>query len=57
VIKSRTGRWAGEMRNEYTILASKPEGKRPWEVQKMDMKETGYENVNWFRLWTSGEFL
>jgi len=57
VIKSRIG-WAGhearmaEM-NSYSILFSKPEGKRPlgrprrrWENIKAHLKDTGYKYLN-----------
>jgi hypothetical protein len=47
----------GEMRNSY-ILVGKPEGKRPlgrprhrWEDNiKMDLRELGWEGVNWIHL-------
>jgi hypothetical protein len=47
-----------DMRNACTILAGKPEGKRPirrswrkWEHNaKMDRRETGMENVDWIHL-------
>jgi hypothetical protein len=45
------------MRNSYTLLARKPEGKRPfeksrhrWGCIKMDLKETGCEIVEWIHL-------
>jgi hypothetical protein len=61
VIKSRKMRWAGhvvqmgEMRNAYNILVGKSEVKRPfgiprlrWEDNiKMDLKEIGWEGVDW----------
>jgi hypothetical protein len=64
VIKSRRMRWAGrvarmrEMRNAYRILIGKPEAKRPlgrprrrWEDNiRMDLKEIGYQNVEWIHL-------
>jgi hypothetical protein len=64
VIKSRRIRWAGhaacigEMRNAYNILSGKPEGNRPlgrprhrWEDNiRMDLKEIGWEGVNWIHL-------
>jgi hypothetical protein len=48
----------GEMRNSYKILVGKPEGKRPlersrrrWEITiTMDLKEIGWEGVNWMHL-------
>jgi len=47
----------GEMRNAYRILAGKPEGKRPfgrprrrWENIRMDLRETGWEGVDWMHL-------
>jgi len=57
VIKSRRIRWighvahAGEMKNIYTVLVGKPEGKRPlrrprcsWEDNiVMDLREIGLE--------------
>jgi hypothetical protein len=46
----------GEMRNAYSILVGKPEGKRPlgrprhrWEDIKMDLRETGWEGVDWMQ--------
>jgi hypothetical protein len=64
VIKSRKMRWVGhtacigEMRNAYKILVGKPEWKRPlkrpgyrWEDNiKMDLRETGWEGVDWIHL-------
>jgi hypothetical protein len=64
VIKSRILRWAGrlacmrEMRNAYSILVRKPEGKRPrvrsrhrWEENiGMDLREICLEDVNWIHL-------
>jgi hypothetical protein len=63
-IKSRRMRWAGhvarmgEGRNVYRVLLGKPEGKRPlgrpmhrWEDgMKMDLREIGWEVVEWIRL-------
>jgi hypothetical protein len=57
-------RWAvnearmGEMRNAYSILVGKPEGKRPlkrcrrgWKDNiRMDLREIGWEYVNWIHL-------
>jgi hypothetical protein len=57
-------KWVGhvahrrEMRNAYKILVGKPEGKRPlgrpwhrWEDNiKMDLKEIGFEGVDWIHL-------
>jgi hypothetical protein len=64
MIKSRGVRWAehvariGELRNVYKMLIIKSEGKRPlgsprrkWEVNfKMDLRETGCEDVDWIHL-------
>jgi len=46
------------MRNAHRILIRKPEGKGPlgrprlrWEVNiEMELKETGYEDVDWIHL-------
>jgi len=46
------------MRNAYKILVRKPEGKRPlgrhrckWEDNiRMDLREIGWESVDWFHL-------
>jgi hypothetical protein len=48
----------GEMRNAYSILVGKPEGKRPlerprsrWEDDiRMDLKELGWEDADWMHL-------
>jgi hypothetical protein len=48
----------GEVRNSYKILVGKPDGKKPlrrrrrrWEDNiKMDIKVTGYEDVDWIYL-------
>jgi hypothetical protein len=64
VIKSRLLKWAehvarmGEMKNAYRIFVGKPEGKRPlgipvrrWEDNiRMDVREIGWEDVDWIRL-------
>jgi hypothetical protein len=64
VIKSRRMSWAGyvarmrEGRGVYRVLVGKPEGKRPlgrprrrWENNiKMDLREIGFDMVNWIRL-------
>jgi hypothetical protein len=64
MIKSRKVRWAenvacmGEMRNAYNVLVGKPEGKRlfgrlgrRWEDGiRMDLRETGWEVVDWIHL-------
>jgi hypothetical protein len=64
VIKSRRMRWAGHVarmgkgRSVYTILAGRPEGKRPlgrprhrWEDNiKMDLREIRIDGANWIRL-------
>jgi hypothetical protein len=39
----------GEMRNEYNILAGKPEGKRPFERPRRGW-EIGWEGVDWMHL-------
>jgi len=64
VIKSRTVGWAGlvarmgEMRRAYKIFVGKPEGKRLLGGLKrtgkdnirMDLREMGWEIVDWMRL-------
>jgi hypothetical protein len=64
VMKSRRLRWVGhgacmgQMRNVYKILVRKPEAKRPlrrprhrWEDNiKMELRETGREDVEWINL-------
>jgi hypothetical protein len=64
MIKSRRMRWArhvariGAKRTAYRIFIGKPEGNRPlgrtrhwWEVNiKMDLRETGWNIVNWIDL-------
>jgi hypothetical protein len=60
VIKSRRMRWIGhvahmeEMRNAYNILVGKHEGKRPrcrWKENiRMDLREIGWEDMNWIHL-------
>jgi hypothetical protein len=48
----------GELRNAYTILVGKPEGKRPrertrctWEDNiRLDLKETGWQIVDWIHV-------
>src|SRR5215470_10217895 len=64
VIKSRRMRWAehvarrGEGRGAYRILVGRPEGRRPlgrprrrWEDNiKMDLREVGWEGVDWIEL-------
>jgi hypothetical protein len=63
-IRSRRMRWAGhvacmgEGRNVYRVLVGKPEGKRQlerarrrWEDGiKMDLREIGWEDVEWIQL-------
>jgi hypothetical protein len=64
VMKSRRMRWAGhvarmgEGRGAYRVLVGRNEGKRPlgrprrrWENNiKMDLREIGFDVVNWIRL-------
>jgi hypothetical protein len=64
MIKSRRMRWAGhvaqmgEKRNAYRILVGIPEGKKPlgrprrrWvDNIKMDLRETGWDGVDWIDL-------
>jgi hypothetical protein len=64
VMKSRRLRWAGhvarmgEERGAYRILVGRPEGRRPlgrhrrrWEENiKMDIREVGWEDMNWIDL-------
>jgi hypothetical protein len=64
MIKSRRMRWAGHVarmglkRNAYRILVRKPKGKRPlgrprrrWvDNIKMDLRETGWDGVDWIDL-------
>jgi ribosome biogenesis protein Nip4 len=48
----------GEMRGVYNILVGRPEGRRPLERPKsrfednikMDLRETGFGDVNWIHL-------
>jgi len=48
----------GDMRNAYTILVGKSEGKRPvgvhrhtWEdIIRMNLRETGWEGADWIHL-------
>jgi hypothetical protein len=47
----------GGIKNAYKILVGKPEGKRPtgrprlrWQDIIMDLKETGWECVDWIHL-------
>jgi len=48
----------GEMRNVYIILVGRPEGKRPLgsprcrceDSVRMDLKEIGWEGVEWIHL-------
>jgi hypothetical protein len=63
VIKARRMRWAGhvvrmgEGSGEYNISVGRPEGRRPlgkprrrWEDNiKMDLREIGFEDVDWIR--------
>jgi hypothetical protein len=60
-IKPRRMRWAGhvaqmgETRNTYRIMAGKPEGKRPlgrkWVNNiKMDLREIGWDGMDWIEL-------
>jgi hypothetical protein len=64
VIKERRMRWAGlvarmgEVRGAYNIWVLRPEGRRPlgrprrrWEDDiKMDLREIGFEDVDWIHL-------
>jgi hypothetical protein len=64
IVKSRRMRWAGhvtrlgEKRNEYRLLAGKPEGKRQlgrprrrWvDNIRMDLGEVGWGDVDWIGL-------
>jgi hypothetical protein len=64
MIKSRRMRWAGHVarmgktRNAYRISVGKPEGKGPlgrprrrWvDNIKMDLRETGWDGVDWIDL-------
>jgi hypothetical protein len=61
VIKARRMKWAGhvarmgEVRDAYSILVGRPEGRRPsgrprsrWEDNiKMDLREIGFGDVDW----------
>jgi hypothetical protein len=53
MIKPRRIRWAGhvarmdEKRNAYRILVGNPEGKRHWEDQDVDLREIGWDGVDW----------
>jgi hypothetical protein len=48
----------GELRNSYSILVGKPEGKRPlvrrrcrWEDNiRLDLREIGWEGMDWMHL-------
>jgi hypothetical protein len=40
----------GEMRSEHKILVGKPEGKTQTQIGRWDLKETGYEGVDWDNL-------
>jgi hypothetical protein len=64
VIKARRMRWAwhvarkGEVRGAYNILVGRPDGRRPlrrrrrrWkDTIKMDLRETGFGDVDWINL-------
>jgi hypothetical protein len=64
VIKSRRMRWAGHVarmgngRSVYSVLAGRPERKRPLEIPrrrwvdiiKLDLREIGIDRVKWIRL-------
>jgi hypothetical protein len=55
----------GAKRNSYRILVGKPEGKRPLGIPtrrwvnniKMDLRDIGWDGVNWLRIGTSGGIL
>jgi hypothetical protein len=63
-VKPRRIKWAGhvtcmrEEREFYSVLVGKPEGKRPlerprrrWKDElRMDLRETGWGNVEWIQL-------
>jgi hypothetical protein len=62
-MKLRRMRWAGHvahmgaMRNAYSILVGKPEGKRgfiearhKWEDMRLVLRELGWEGMNWVHL-------
>jgi hypothetical protein len=69
MIKSRRMRWAGhvarigEKRNAYRILVGKPERRRPvgrprrrWADNiKIDLRETGWDGVDWVDLAQDGD--
>jgi hypothetical protein len=74
VVKARRMRWArhvariGVVRDAYTILVGRPEGRRPlgrprrrWEDNiKMDLREIGFGDVDWIhwlRIGTGGRLL
>jgi hypothetical protein len=63
VIKARRMRWAGhvahmgKVRGAHNTLVGRPEGRRPlvrprrrWEDIKMDLREIGFEDVDWIHL-------
>jgi hypothetical protein len=55
----------GVNRNAYRISVGKPEGKRPlgkpsrrWvDSIKIDLRETGWDGIDWIRVGTSGRLL
>jgi hypothetical protein len=55
----------GDERKVYKVLVRKPEGKRPlarprrrWEDgMRMDLREIGWESVEWIRIGTGGGLL
>jgi hypothetical protein len=55
----------GETRNAYRILVGKPEAKRPlgrprrrWvDNIKIDLREIGWDGMDWLRIGTSGGLL
>jgi hypothetical protein len=71
VIKSSRMRWAGHVarmghsKGVYRVLVGKPKGKRPlgrlrrrWEDRsniKMDLRELGWEGMNWIDLGRIGK--
>jgi hypothetical protein len=69
MIKLRRIRWAGHVahmgRGVYRVVVGETEGKRPLvtprhrceDNTKMDLKEVGFWDMNWFRIGTGGGHL